>query len=261
MKALYLNNENKYNNNMLHSISPMKGMFFHTELAPEIINFFFKNGEVHRFKKKSTVPSSLVDNYLLMLKSGLVSNTQYISFCSKEKFSVFILPYRLVDHQLILIKEYTACKVIEVLRPSEVVAVHYDIVQGLIDNNVPLHKALLRECAYCSRRYMHIPIFISSMSAEKKAVRFFYDMIRAYDDNEFRDEWLTMPIKLTREEIANALYISLISFDLLLNRWHKAGMVRRENNHLVIHKSFFDNMSACAMESIYADKCGINLKY
>ncbi len=234
----------------------MIDFFFHLELAPEIKHFFEEEGTLHKFSKKRTIPYSLVDNNLLMLKSGLLGNTQHFSALSKDKFTVFILPGRLVDHQLILLKEYTACKVIEALRDSEVLATKYEVVQDLMTSHPDLFRAFLNECGQSSRRYMHLPIFLTSAQAEKKAARFFHDMLRTYGA-DMSQEWLPLPARFKREEIASALYISLVSYDRLLGKWYKEDLIRRKNNNLLINRALVNNINKCALEFVDADKCTV----
>lgn len=237
-----------------------KSIFIHTKVHEDIMTFFRTYGKKYSFKKGGSLSNTMLENNVILLNRGLISNTQYLSFAAKGKLSVLVLPQRLVDPQLILINEFTACKSAEVLRDSEILAVGFEEIQNLITENTALHRLMLAECAFEYRRYMHLPIYLLSADPEKKAVRFFYDILMAFRvDLSYR--WIKIPIKLSRQEICDALYISLITYDKIINKWHKNNLVKRDQNHLVVNGALFENISKCAMESDRCSICNIYKKY
>ncbi len=238
----------------------MRTVFMHTKLDSAVAEFFLENGQSYSFKKGSHVPVDLMSNNILMLKNGMLGNTQRTDTQNKQYLCVLILPHRLVDYQLILTKEYAACKTVEVLRNSEVLAVSCDKVDQLLVESPALFKKFLNESGYFARKQEHIAVYMMSFPAEKKVRRFLHDVLWAFD-LDFSKKWLQLPIRLTRQEIASSVYITTQSLDLLMIKWRKMNLVRKHNNYIVVNTKLFSDLEYCPLESRNAEYCPVYQKY
>lgn len=240
--------------------SNMKGkstIFFPDIVKSDIINFIQDNGEQIKFKKGELIPKSILLNNFIYLKSGLLFYIKRTNAYTKPKFVNVIIPNRLTDYQLLLENNCTCCKNIKVSRGSEVIIINKSLIKNLIKSDIELFTRFMFDANYFTERQTSLAIFLLTSSAEDKLIKFLFDILVAFN-TEFSSLWLKIDLKLTREEIADILHISVIKLDLMMGSLKKQGMVTKENGYLKINTELFNELSPCPLGREDAQGCKSN---
>ncbi len=232
-------------------------IFFPEEVDKEIVNFLTANGQVKTLKKGTQIPKNTLLNNFIYLKEGLLFYIKRTNDYTRPKFANVIFPHRLTDYHLLLENKCTCCKQIKVARDSEIILIEKSLINGLINSNIQLFTKFMFDANYFTERQTALAIFLLTSSPEDKLIKFFFDILSEYQDN-FNDEWLPLNIKLTREEIADILHISVIKLDLMLGSLKKDNLIKKENNVLSINKKLFEALSPCPLGREDATGCKSN---
>lgn len=232
-------------------------IFFPDIVKPDIMKFINNNGEVRKISKGELIPKSILLNNFIYLKSGLLFYIKRTNNYTKPKFVNVITPNRLTDYHLLLENNCTCCKSIKVARDSELIIVDKSLIKNLIKDDIELFTQFMFDANYFTERQTALAIFLLTSSPEDKLIKFLFDMLVVYN-TEFSSLWLTINIKLTREEIADILHISVIKLDLMMGSLKKQGLVTKENGLLCVNTALFNELSPCPLGREDAQGCKSN---
>ena len=232
-------------------------IFFPDIVKPDIMKFINNNGEVRKISKGELIPKSILLNNFIYLKSGLLFYIKRTNNYTKPKFVNVITPNRLTDYHLLLENNCTCCKSIKVARDSELIIVDKSLIKNLIKDDNELFTQFMFDANYFTERQTALAIFLLTSSPEDKLIKFLFDMLVVYN-TEFSSLWLTINIKLTREEIADILHISVIKLDLMMGSLKKQGLVTKENGLLCVNTALFNELSPCPLGREDAQGCKSN---
>ncbi|QHS15065.1 MULTISPECIES: Crp/Fnr family transcriptional regulator [unclassified Shewanella] len=240
--------------------SEMKGkstIFFPDIVKPDIMSFIKKNGEIKTLSKGELIPKSILLNNFIYLNTGLLFYIKRTNNYTKPKFVNVIIPNRLTDYHLLLENNCTCCKSIKVARDSEIIIVDKSLIKNLIKNDIELFTRFMFDANYFTERQTALAIFLLTSSPEDKLIKFLFDIIVALK-TPFISMWLTIDIKLTREEIADILHISVIKLDLMLGSLKKKGMLTKEKGIFSVNTALFTELSPCPLGREDAQGCKSN---
>ncbi|MFQ6371618.1 Crp/Fnr family transcriptional regulator [Shewanella sp. YIC-542] len=243
------------------SLSPeMKSkssIFFPEEVHQEIVEFLRLHGECKNLKKGDSISKQILLNNFIYLNDGLLFYVKRTNDYTRPKFVNIVIPNRLTDYHLLLDNNCTCCKAIKVARDSEVILINKNLIKELIHNNIDLFTRFMFDSNYFTERQTALAIFLLTSSPEDKLIKFLFDMLAALKC-DFSDEWLSINIRLTREEIANILHISVIKLDLMLGKLKKQRLIKKVNNKLYVHTKIFAELSPCPLGREDAKGCKSN---
>ncbi|WP_286342438.1 Crp/Fnr family transcriptional regulator [Ferrimonas sp. YFM] len=237
-------------------------LFFPRCVSEELERFILDNGELRTLSKGSGVSKQTLLNNFIYVKNGLVFYKKRTNNYTKPKFSTIIPSGRLTDYHLILENSCTCCKGIESARDSDVLIINKAVIKNLMKTDVNLFSQFMMDAVYHTERQTALAVFLLTASPKEKLVKFLFDALTTFG-NQFNSAWMEVDIKLTREEIANALHVSVIKLDLMLGELKKEQKLKRVNNKLCIHHSVFEDLSPCPLGREDATGCQSNnlLKY
>ena len=242
----------------LNSDMKSKSTIFLPDIVkPEIMSFIKDHGHSISLKKGELIPKNILLNNFIYLKSGLLFYIKRTNNYTKPKFVNVITPNRLTDYHLLLENNCTCCKSIKVARDSELIIVDKSLIKNLIKDDIELFTQFMFDANYFTERQTALAIFLLTSSPEDKLIKFLFDMLVVYN-TEFSSLWLTINIKLTREEIADILHISVIKLDLMMGSLKKQGLVTKENGLLCVNTALFNELSPCTLGREDAQGCKSN---
>jgi hypothetical protein len=240
--------------------SEMKGkstIFFPDIVKPDIMSFIKENGELITLSKGELIPKNILLNNFIYLNTGLIFYIKRTNNYTKPKFVNVIIPHRLTDYHLLLENNCTCCKSIKVARDSQITIVDKSLIKNLIKEDIELFTRFMFDANYFTERQTALAIFLLTSSPEDKLIKFLFDILVAFK-TEFSSMWLTIDIKLTREEIADILHISIIKLDLMLGSLKKQGMLKKEKGLFSINTALFSELSPCPLGREDAQGCKSN---
>ncbi|QYJ86916.1 helix-turn-helix domain-containing protein [Shewanella mesophila] len=232
-------------------------IFFPEEVNSEIVEFLTLNGEKKIFKKGESIPKSILLNNFIYLNDGLLFYVKRTNDYTRPKFVNAIIPNRLTDYHLLLDDNCTCCKTIKVARDSELTLINKSLIKGLIELNINLFTRFMFDSNYFTERQTALAIFLLTSSPEDKLIKFLFDILSALEIN-FYNEWLRVDIKLTREEIADILHISIIKLDLMLGDLKKQNLIKKKDNRIYVNQKLFSELSPCPLGREDASGCKSN---
>ncbi|HBF45745.1 Crp/Fnr family transcriptional regulator [Shewanella frigidimarina] len=232
-------------------------IFFPDAATSEIMDFIKKNGVLKTLKKGELIPKSILLNNFIYLNSGLLFYIKRTNNFTKPKFVNVIIPNRLTDYHLLLDNNCTCCKSIKVARDSQITIIDKSFIKNLIKKDIELFTHFMFKANYFTERQTALAIFLLTSSPEDKLIKFLFDILVAFK-TEFSSMWLTIDIKLTREEIADILHISVIKLDLMLGSLKKQGMLTKEKGMFSINTALFNELSPCPLGREDAQGCKSN---
>jgi hypothetical protein len=232
-------------------------IFFPDVVKTDIMNFIKENGELKTLKKGELISKDILLNNFIYLKSGLLFYIKRTNNYTKPKFVNVIIPNRLTDYHLLLEDNCTCCKSIKVARDSEITLIDKSLIKGLIKKDIELFTHFMFDANYFTERQTALAIFLLTSSPEDKLIKFLFDILVALK-TAFSSKWLTINLKLTREEIADILHISVIKLDLMLGSLKKKGMLAKEKGVFNINTTLFNELSPCPLGREDAQGCKSN---
>lgn len=212
--------------------------FFPEKVDESIVEFIHCNGEQKKLPKGFVVNKNLLLNNFIYLDDGLIFYAKRTNDYTRPKFVNVIVPGRLTDYHLLLEDKCTCCKQIIIARESKVTFIDKRLINNLSNTNVDLFTKFMFSSNYFMERQIALAIFLLTSSPEDKLVKLVFDLLTVLGVN-FEDEWLKVDLKLTREEIADILHISIIKLDLMFSAIRKKGLMRRDGNYMFFNKKFF----------------------
>ncbi|WP_350639732.1 hypothetical protein, partial [Psychrobacter sp. CAL606-MNA-CIBAN-0158] len=90
-----------------------------------------------------------------------------------------------------------------------IILIDKSLIKGLIKKDIELFTHFMFDANYFTERQTALAIFLLTSSPEDKLIKFLFDILVALK-TAFSSKWLTINLKLTREEIADILHISVI---------------------------------------------------
>ncbi|MCG9745966.1 MULTISPECIES: Crp/Fnr family transcriptional regulator [Shewanella] len=232
-------------------------IFFPEEVNGEIVEFLKNNGERKQLKKGSSISKNVLLNNFIYLNDGLLFYVKRTNDYTRPKFVNAIIPKRLTDYHLLLDDNCTCCKAITVARDSEVTLVNKSLIKGLNNTNIDLFTKFMFDSNYFTERQTALAIFLLTSSAEDKLIKFLFDILASFK-SDFSKDWLVIDIKLTREEIADILHISVIKLDLMIGELKKKKMIKKERAKLCVNPILFMELSPCPLGREDAKGCKSN---
>jgi len=248
---------------MVRAVSLNAGMkekatiFFPGKVDDSILTFFLTHGESVNLAKGDTVPKKTLINSFVFLREGLLFYTTRTNNYSKPKFITVIFPNRLADYHLLFDDNCTCCKGICAARDSEIIVINKQKIRELVQTRPDLFSQFTLDAAYYTERQTTLAVFLLTSSPEDKLLKFLFDTLVVLD-TDFSQQWLTVHLKLTRQEIAEILHISVIKLDLMLGELKKQGLVRRVGNKLQVRVDYFHPLSPCPLGREDANGCQSN---
>lgn len=232
-------------------------IFFPEKVDKSIVEFIRYNGEQKTLPKGTVVGKGLLLNNFIYLDDGLILYAKRTNDYTRPKFVNAIVPERLTDYHLLLEDKCTCCKQIIIARDSKITFIDKRLINNLASNNVELFTKFMFSSNYFMERQTALAIFLLTSSPEEKLIKLVFDLLTVFNVN-FKDEWLKVDLKLTREEISDILHISIIKLDLMLNVLRKQGLFKRIGNHMFFNRRFLDELSPCPLGREDANGCKSN---
>ncbi|BCV65054.1 Crp/Fnr family transcriptional regulator [Shewanella carassii] len=232
-------------------------LFFPGGVNESIANFFYANGIVRKLKKGSPLNKNILLNNFVYLESGLIFYSKRTNDFTRPKFLNVIFPGRLTDYHLLLDDGCTCCKSILAARDSKIITIDKKVIKKLVNEDVELFMQFMYDAAYYTERQTGLAIFLLTSSPEDKLIKFLFDILVVLQ-SPFNNRWLTIDLKLTREEIADILHISTIKLDLMFGQLKKQDLLKRVNNKLCVNIDIFSDLSPCPLGREDARGCQSN---
>ncbi len=233
-------------------------IFFPEELNSGIVEFINLNGKNKIFKKGESINKKILLNNFIYLEEGLLFYIKRTNDYTRPKFVNIIIPSRLTDYHLLLDDDCTCCKEIKVARDSKITLINKSLIRGLIKEDIELFTGFMFDSNYFTERQTALAIFLLTSSPEDKLIKFLFDILTAFE-SDFSQSWLKVDIKLTREEVANILHISIIKLDLMLGEFKKKNLIIKEDNKFCINITLFQDLSPCPLGREDANGCKYKL--
>ncbi|MBB1425691.1 Crp/Fnr family transcriptional regulator [Shewanella sp. SG44-2] len=232
-------------------------IFFPDKVSEDLIDFIKGNGKKITLKKGEVIPKSILLNNFIYLNSGLLFYIKRTNNFTKPKFVNVIVKNRLTDYHLLLENNCTCCKNIKVARESEITIIEKSLIRNLMKNNINLFTRFMFDANYFTERQTALAIFLLTSSPEDKLIKFLFDTLVVFK-TAFSSQWLTINIKLTREEIADILHISVIKLDLMLGSLKKKGLLTKNKGLFSVNTALFTELSPCPLGREDAQGCKSN---
>lgn len=232
-------------------------IFIPQEVNSDIHRYFLLNGEAKIIKKGSSIPKSTLLHNFIYLDDGILFYIKRTNDYTRPKFVNIIIPNRLTDYHLLLEDNCTCCKTIKAARDSKIIVVPKTLITGLIETNTKLFTKFMFDSNYFMERQAALTLFLLTSSPEEKLIKFLFDILTS-TNTDFSSAWLPFNFKLTREEIADVLHISVIKLDLMLCALRKKNLIKKEENILLINPSIFNELSPCPLGREDATGCKSN---
>lgn len=232
-------------------------LFFPGGVNESIADFFYANGIVRKLKKGEPLNKNILLNNFVYLESGLIFYSKRTNDFTRPKFLNVIFPGRLTDYHLLLDDGCTCCKSILAARDSKIITIDKKVIKKLVNEDVELFMQFMYDAAYYTERQTGLAIFLLTSSPEDKLIKFLFDILVVLQ-SPFNNRWLTIDLKLTREEIADILHISTIKLDLMFGQLKKQDLLKRVNNKLCVNIDIFSDLSPCPLGREDARGCQSN---
>ncbi|MEC4728913.1 Crp/Fnr family transcriptional regulator [Shewanella sp. D64] len=232
-------------------------IFFPEVVKTNIAKFLISHGTHQTIKKGSNISKNILLNNFIYVGSGLLFYIKRTNDYSRPKFINVILPNRLTDYHLLLKDNCTCCKNIKAARDSEIIIINKSIINNLAETDTALFTEFMFDSNYFMERQTALAIFLLTSSPEDKLTKFLFDLLVVLKV-DFSTPWLEVSLKLTREEIADILHISVIKLDIMFGHLKKRGVLKREDNKLYVKSSFFYELSPCPLGREDAKGCQSN---
>ncbi len=232
-------------------------IFYPGKVDQNIYSFFLNHGVRKQLKKGEAITKHALLNAFIFLNDGLLFYTKRTNNYSKPKFINILIPNRLADYHLLYDDGCTCCKGIVAARDSEIIVVDKVHVRALIDVSPQLFARFTMDAAYYTERQTTLAIFLLTSTPEDKLHKFLFDTL-VVQGCDFSTPWLTVEMKLTRQEMAEILHISVIKLDLMLGEIKKQGLLKRDKGKLCINSRYFDALSPCPLGREDAKGCQSN---
>ncbi|MGI2259319.1 Crp/Fnr family transcriptional regulator [Shewanella sp. GXUN23E] len=232
-------------------------LFFPGDVNDRVTDFFYANGRELQLKKGEQLNKNLLLNNFVYLESGLIFYSKRTNDFTRPKFLNVIFPGRLTDYHLLLDDGCTCCKSIMAARDSKVITIDKQLIKKLVTEDTDLFMQFMYDAAYYTERQTGLAIFLLTSSPEDKLIKFLFDILVVLNV-PFNSRWLTIDLKLTRDEIADILHISTIKLDLMLGHFRKQDLLTRVDNKLCINIDIFLELSPCPLGREDARGCQSN---
>lgn len=232
-------------------------IFFPEKVEKCIVDFIYENGVTKTLPKGSSISKQLLLNNFIYLDDGLLLYAKRTNDYTRPKFVNAIIPGRLTDYHLLLEDKCTCCKQIIVARDSKVTFIDKRLINNLSHTNIDLFTKFMFSSNYFMERQTALAIFLLTSSPDEKLVKLVFDLLTVFNSN-FKDEWLKVDVKLTREEISDILHISIIKLDIMLAKLRKNGLLKKEDNYMFFNSKFIKNLSPCPLGREDASGCKSN---
>lgn len=243
--------------NLSQKIREQSTIFFPEKVDKNIVDFIHENGEQKILNKGEMINKHILLNNFIYLDEGLILYVRRTNDYTRPKFVNAIIPERLTDYHLLLEEKCTCCKQIVVARKSKITFIDKRLINSLANTNTELFTRFMFGSNYFMERQTALAIFLLTSSPEEKFIKLIFDLLTVFE-SDFNNQWLKVNLKLTREEIADILHISIIKLDLMLVALRKNGLLKKENNYMYFNLLLLKDLSPCPLGREDASGCKSN---
>lgn len=178
---------------------------------------------------------------LIYICEGILEQSTVSNICKKPFAVLSICLEGSMTGRMLMLSKYASPVRVTALRKSRVIIIPFARVREAITSSFPLYQQFTSYCSRCDHAEFSGMSIIGTHSAEDRLKLFFAALIGAHGQHH-ADEWLPLPIKFSRNEIASITHSTRLTIDRVLAQWIRNDVYRNMGKGFLVHKSIFDGM-------------------
>ncbi len=204
-------------------------------LNGRVKTFLYTHGEARTFKKGEIVVNEDYLQRIIILKSGLLSNSiTNMSLNKAFMMSGIRLPGHISGYTTYLVRE-PAPICIAALTASEIRSVTFEQMDRFLAEDPDLRGEFLAHCGRSLRANTDAILAIATMSAEERFWILHAALFMLLNVSMER-EWLSLPFRINRETLSGLLYVSQLTIDRMHIAFQRRGLIRKERRANLLHR-------------------------
>ena len=202
----------------------------------QLRSYFCSHGKYDVYNKGDIVIEQDHLRKFVLLKSGMFGNSIVNYDLNKPYMMCGIrIPWQLTGYTTYMVKE-PAPVFIRALVKCEAYTVSFDEMDRFLAGEPELKKQLDLICAKSLRSDLDATLAITTMPAEDCFWILFAALLMANNAN-LEQEWIPIPVKISRSTVAGLLYVSMLTIDRLYASIIKKDLMRKEKGTYYLHNS------------------------